>query len=278
MIRAKSSPDIMTKTVLITGASTGIGRSTALLFAEKGWTVIATMRSPEKADWITENIHPMRLDVTDLESIQSAIAKSLTQFGAIDVLVNNAGYGLLGAFENCSPEQIRKQFDTNVFGLMEVTRAVLPHFRERRSGVIINVTSIAGRMAFPTYTMYASSKWAVEGFSEGLQYELEPFNIRVKLIEPGPIKTDFYDRSPDVATSEITAYDEFVNQILPKMNQAGEKGAPPEAVAQTIYKAAIDPSRRLRYASDFLARTTLLTRKLLPDRILSTIIRSTFVR
>lgn len=268
----------MTKTVLITGASTGIGRSTALLFAEKGWTVIATMRSPEKADWITSNIHPMQLDVTDQESIHRAIAQSLSQFGTVDVLVNNAGYALMGAFENCSPEQIRKQFDTNVFGLMEVTRAILPHFRERRSGVIINVASMGGKMAFPIYSLYHSTKWAVEGFSDALQYELEPFNIRVKLIEPGPIKTDFYDRSPEIAKSDITAYDEFVNRLLPKMSHAGEQGAPPEVVAETIYKAAIDPSRRLRYQSDRLGQISLLLRKVLPDSVFSTMVRSNFVR
>ncbi|MER3434018.1 MAG: short-chain dehydrogenase/reductase [Leptolyngbya sp. ERB_1_1] len=268
----------MTKTVLVTGASTGIGRSTALLFAEKGWTVIATMRSPEKAEWITTNIHPLRLDVTDLESIHSAIAQSLEQFGTIDVLVNNAGYGLIGAFENCSPEQIRKQFDTNVFGLMEVTRAVLPHFRERRSGVIVNIASIGGRTAFPTYSLYHATKWAVEGFSDALQYELEPFNIRVKLVEPGPIKTDFYDRSPDIAKSEITAYDEFVNRILPKLKRAGEQGAPPEDVAETIYKAAIDSSRRLRYQSDLQGRILLTLRKVLPDSVFSTMVRSSVIR
>lgn len=268
----------MTKTVLITGASTGIGRSTALRFAQKGWTVIATMRSPEKADWITEKIHPLKLDVTDSESISGTIAQSLAQFGSIDVLVNNAGYGLIGAFENCSPEQIRKQFETNVFGLMEVTRALLPHFRERRSGVIINITSIGGRMAFPTYTMYNASKWAVEGFSEGLQYELEPFNIRVKVIEPGPIKTDFYDRSPDIAKSEITDYDEFVNRVLANLKRAGEQGEPAEVVADTIYKAAIDHSNQLRYSCDRLGGVFLTLRKVLPDNVFSTIIRNGMTR
>ena len=268
----------MTKTVLITGASTGIGRSTALLFAKKGWTVVATMRSPEKADWITENIYPMRLDVTDLESIQTAIANSLTQFGSIEVLVNNAGYALMGAFENCSTEQIRKQFDTNVFGLMEVTRSILPHFRERRSGVIINVASIGGKMAFPLYSLYHSTKWAVEGFSDSLQYELEPFNVRVKLIEPGPIKTDFYDRSADLAKSELEVYDEFSDKVLANMNKAGEQGAPPEEVAETIYRAAIDSSRQLRYPSDRSARLLLTLRKFLPDSVFSTMIRSSTIR
>lgn len=268
----------MAKTVLITGASTGIGRSTATLFAEQGWTVIATMRSPEKAKFESDQIHVLPLDVTDSQSIQTAIDKSLTQFGTIDVLVNNAGYGLLGAFENCTPEQIQRQFATNVFGLMEVTRALLPHFRERRSGVIINIASIGGKISFPTYSLYNSTKWAVEGFSEGLQYELEQFNIRVKLIEPGPIKTDFYDRSPDIAKSNLTVYDEFVDKVLSKINDSKDQGAPPEEVAKTIFKAANDSSRKLRYPADSGARAGILARKLLPDSILSTMIRSTFVR
>lgn len=265
----------MSKTVLITGASTGIGRSTAILFAEKGWNVIATMRNPEKANFSSDKIHVLPLDVTNSDSIHTAIAKSL-EFGKIDVLVNNAGYGLMGAFENCSPAQIQRQFDTNVFGLMEVTRALLPHFRESRSGMIINVASIGGKMSFPTYSLYNSTKWAVEGFSEGLQYELEQFNIRVKLIEPGPIKTDFYDRSPEIATSDLKVYDEYVNKIIPKMNQAGEKAPAPEVVAKTIYKAATDPSRRLRYPADPGAWTAVILRKLLPSHIFSTIIRSNF--
>jgi NADP-dependent 3-hydroxy acid dehydrogenase YdfG len=268
----------MTKIVLITGSSSGIGRSTALLFAQKGWTVIATMRSPEKADWITKNIHPLPLDVTDAASIQTAIEKSFRQFGTIDVLVNNAGYALMGAFEDCSTAQIRQQFETNVFGLMEVTRAVLPHFRERRSGVIVNVASIGDRVAFPLYSLYHATKWAVEGFSDSLQYELEPFNIRVKLIEPGPIQTNFYNRSADLAQSDLTAYDEFSAKVLPHLKQAGEQGEPPEAVAETIYRAAIDPSRRLRYPSDRTARILLTLRKFLPDSVFSTMIRSSTIR
>lgn len=239
------------------------------------------MRSPEKAGALAslENVCCLRLDVTDPESISQAIAQALQRFGAIDVLVNNAGYGLIGAFEACSVEQIERQFATNVFGLMGVTRALLPHFRERRSGIIMNVSSIGGHMAFPLYSLYHSTKWAVEGFSDSLQYELEPFNIRVKLIEPGPIKTDFYDRSADLASKpELTAYDPFVAKVMTAMKKAGDTGSPPEVTAQVIYRAATDGSRRLRYPAGGNAGALLLFRKLMPDRWFGGIIRSAMLR
>lgn len=272
----------MAKTVLITGASTGIGLATAKLFQQRGWNVVATMRSLEKkSDLMTlDNTLCLRLDVTDSpDLIAQAVTDALEKFSAIDVLINNAGYALLGAFEACTPEQIERQFATNVLGLMAVTRAVLPHFREQRSGTIINVASIGGKMAFPLYSLYHSAKWAVEGFSESLQYELEPFNIRVKVIEPGPIKTDFYGRSADPATRpELTAYDEFVENVTAKLKQAGDNGSPPEVTAQVIYQAAIDTSKRLRYPAGGNAGLLLLLRKLLPDRIFSTIVRSSMIR
>jgi NADP-dependent 3-hydroxy acid dehydrogenase YdfG len=271
----------MTKTVLITGASSGIGRSTALKFHQQGWTVVATMRSLEKAGDLTtlNNVHCLSLDVTDQQSIQRTVTASLEKVGAISVLINNAGYALLGTFEACTPEQIQRQFQTNVFGLMEVTRSLLPHFRERKSGTIINIASIGGKMTFPLYSLYHSTKWAVEGFSEALQYELEPFNIRVKIIEPGPIKTDFYSRSADVATRNgLTAYDTFIAKVLPNLNKAGDTGGTPETVAEIIYQAATDGSRKLRYPAGGNAGTLLLLRKILPDRAFSKMVRSSVIR
>jgi NAD(P)-dependent dehydrogenase (short-subunit alcohol dehydrogenase family) len=271
----------MTKTVLITGASSGIGRSAALKFQQQGWTVIATMRSPEKAGDLAklDNVHCLPLDVTDRQSIQRTVTESLEKFGEISVLINNAGYALLGAFEACTPEQIQRQFQTNVFGLMEVTRSLLPHFRERQSGTIINVASIGGKMTFPLYSLYHSTKWAVEGFSEALQYELEPFNIRVKIIEPGPIKTDFYSRSADVATHDgLTAYVTFIAKVLPNLNKAGDAGGTPETVADIIYQAATDGSHKLRYPAGGNAGTLLLLRKILPDRAFSKMVRSSVIR
>ncbi len=276
----------MTKTVLITGASSGIGRATALYFQKRGWNVAATMRSPEqviskeagRANSLTnlDRLAFLKLDVTDSDSIKAAVAEAIEKFGAIDVLVNNAGYGMLGAFETSTPEQIQRQFNTNVFGLMETTRAVLPHFRDRQSGVIVNVASVGGRVAFPLYSLYHSTKWAVEGFSESLQHELLAFNIRVKIIEPGPIKTDFYDRSAErTSNPDFPEYEALSDRVLTKLNQIGTTGASPHVVAKTIYTASTDNSWKLRYPADPLAKQLLLARKLLPDFLFTKLIRQT---
>jgi NAD(P)-dependent dehydrogenase (short-subunit alcohol dehydrogenase family) len=258
----------MSKTVFITGASTGIGRATAQLFQQQGWNVVATMRSPEKSPELANlaNVLCLSLDVTQLETIHAAIDRAISQFGAIDVIINNAGYALIGAFEACEMADIRGQFETNVFGLMEVTRAILPHFRQRQQGIVVNVASIGGRMTFPIYSPYHATKWAVDGFSESLQYELRQFNIKVKIIEPGAIKTDFYGRSVNVAKKAgLTAYDDYIDRTLPKMDRAGANGSPPSVTAQAIYKASTDGSWKLRYPAGGNASLLLSLRKLLPD-------------
>lgn len=268
----------MPKTILITGSSSGIGKATTIHFAEQGWNVVATMRTPEKAgDWAKhKNITLTRLDVLDSDSIQHAINSTISKFGKLDAIVNNAGYGLVGPFEASTPEQIQRQFDTNVFGLMNVCRAVLPHFRERRDGTIINVASIGGRVTFPLYSLYHGTKWAVEGFSESLQFELQPFNIRVKIIEPGAIKTDFYDRSMDVISKpELTAYDAFVNRAMPNMNKFGETAPGPEVVAKVIYRAATDGSWKMRYQAN---GALLILRRLLPISWFLGIVRKAVLR
>lgn len=271
----------MPQTVLITGASTGIGYATANLFQQQGWQVIATMRSPEKVPELAAlpNVICLPLDVTDPAAIQTTVQAVLQQVSAIDVLVNNAGYGLIGAFEACTPAEVQRQFATNVFGLMDMTRSLLPQFRAQRSGVIINVSSIGGRMAFPLYSLYNSTKWAVEGFSEALQYELAAFNIRVKLIEPGPIKTDFYARSATFASQpDLTAYDTFTAQVKATLDNAAETGSPPSVTAQVIYRAATDGSRRLRYPAGGNASAILLLRQLLSDRPLHALTRALMIR
>jgi len=258
----------MTQTVFITGASSGIGRSTARLFQERGWNVAASMRSPDQAgDWIKQDrTLGLRLDVTDGESIRAAMDRAVTYFGAVDVLVNNAGYGTVGPFEASTPEQVERQIATNVTGLMNVTRAFLPHFRERRRGVIVNVASMGGRITFPLYSVCHATKWAVEGFSEALVCELEPFGIRVKIIEPGAIKTDFYDRSLEVLTRPgLTAYDGFVARAMRTMQKAGADAPGPEIVARTIHRAATDGRHRLRYPAN--SASILLLRRLLPTGV-----------
>lgn len=154
----------MPQTIFITGASTGIGRAAALHFRDKGWNVAATMRNPaEHADLAAEKVLTCALDVTQPATIRPAMEQALKAFGHIDVLVNNAGYGTFGPFEAATDEQIERQYATNVTGLMYVTRAFLPHFRERRSGTIINISSVGGRATFPLFSLYHGTKWAVEG-------------------------------------------------------------------------------------------------------------------
>lgn len=257
----------MKKTILITGTSSGIGKSTALYFASKGWNVAATMRTPEKEKELSkvDGVKLFKLDVTDPISIQSAIEESISVFGGIDVVVNNAGYGGVGVFEAASQEQIQRQFDTNVFGVMNVTRAILPYFRQKKSGTIINVTSVGGLITFPIYSVYHSTKWAVEGFAEALQYELRPFNIKIKNIEPGAIKTDFYDRSQDLFKKEgLTDYDNYAKVAFENTQNAGVNAPGPEVVAKKIYKAALDRSFRLRYPAGPQAPALLFLRRLLP--------------
>jgi NAD(P)-dependent dehydrogenase (short-subunit alcohol dehydrogenase family) len=256
----------MDKVILITGASSGIGRETAKLFQAKNWKVAATMRSPEKATDLQKiaDLETFRLDVTDVESIKTAIADVIKKFGRIDVVVNNAGYGLIGAFEAASPEQIEKQFQTNVFGLMNVCREILPYFREQKRGTIINVASVGGRVTFPLYSLYHATKWAVEGFSESLSYEVGQFNIKIKIIEPGPIKTDFYDRSQDVTRRDgLTAYDAIIDKAMPNMQKAGETAPDGRVVAETIWTAATDGTNKLRYGVN--TKGILTARKFLPD-------------
>lgn len=265
------------KTVLITGASTGIGRVTAQMFADRGWNVAATMRTPEKSDLATKSdrIRLFKLDVTDQASVDAAVRDVIAQFGAIDVVVNNAGYGLLGPFEAQTDEQIRRQFETNLFGVLNVTRAVLPHMRERKQGRIINVGSAAGRMTIPLYSMYSATKWALEGFSEGLWLELRQHNIKVKIIEPGMIKTDFFERGREVATKPgLTAYDDFTALVMPNLTAWEEAGAEPVLVARSIWRASTSIWPRLRYQPN--ATFTVWARGWVPGHLYVRLIRRIF--
>jgi NAD(P)-dependent dehydrogenase (short-subunit alcohol dehydrogenase family) len=262
----------MQKTVLITGGSSGIGLATVHYFASKGWDVVATMRNPEvKAAEFKgkKNVDLVRLDVLDRESIQSAVRHAQAKFGGIDVLVNNAGYAMKGVFEASTSEQIRRQIETNVLGLMDVTREVIPVMRKQGGGVIVNISSIGGRIAMPLYSIYQSTKFAVEGFSESLYYELRSQNIKVKLMEPGVIITDFYTRSMNRAESNgLRSYDELVKVASASEEKLKTKGSTPDVVAKRIFEAATDGRRRLRYHAGKYSTTMLILRKLLPDRVL----------
>ncbi|HMJ09543.1 MAG TPA: SDR family oxidoreductase [Pyrinomonadaceae bacterium] len=269
----------MDKVVLVTGASSGIGKETVKLFQAKSWKVAATMRNLQNAAELANivDVSCLRLDVTDEESIRAAIAETLEKFGRIDAVVNNAGYAVVGAFEAASREQIEQQFQTNVFGLMNVCREILPYFREQKRGYIVNVSSVGGRMTFPLYSVYHAAKWAVEGFSESLQYEVEQFNIRIKIIEPGPIRTDFYGRSQDVTKKEgLTAYDNFIARAMPNLQRSGELGPDGSVVAQVIYDSVTDRSKRLRYTVN--TKGMLAAKRFLPHGVYTRLIRTAVLR
>lgn len=254
------------KTVFITGASSGIGRATAKLFAKNGWQVIATMRRPDEEKELGKlpNTMVTYCDVTDKTSIEKAVKAGIARFGKIDALVNNAGYYTVGVLEAATDEQIRRQLDTNLLGLIETTQAVLPYMRKGEGGTIINLSSIAGRISIPLQTLYHATKYAVEGFSESLQYEVAPFNIRVKLIEPGTIKTDFTGRSMTVvAQDKMTAYQPYANKVFGNLVKNGNAGSDPEGVAKTIYKAATDGKKKMRYPTGKM-KSMIKLRQLLP--------------
>lgn len=241
----------MTRTVLITGASQGIGRATARHFRRCGWNVIATMRTPEEEEQFRADdaVFVTRLDVQDHASIDGAVEAGLARFGAIDALVNNAGYGAYGPLEASPIEAIRRQFEVNVIGLLATTKALLPHFRTSGRGTVVNISSSGGRVAFPLGTAYHGSKFAVEGLSEALLYELEPLGIRVKIVEPGMTRTGFVDAidfSNDIGLRE---YQPLVERLMNVMGPMAENGAAPESVAEVIYAATTDGSDRLRYAA-----------------------------
>ena len=216
------------------------------------------MRKPsDNADLASGRVRILELDVTNPATIRPAVDQALQAFGQVDVLVNNAGYGAFGPLEAATNEQIERQYATNVTGLMYVTREFLPHFRERKSGTIINISSVGGRATFPFYSLYHGSKWAVEGFSESLNFELQPFGIRVKLVEPGSIKTDFITRSLDVLKKDgVNVYDDFVKRVTDAWN-AARNASSPEMVADVIYQAATDGTDQLRYIAGDDAKMVL---------------------
>lgn len=243
------------QTVLITGASSGFGEAAAHCFAAQGWNVIATMRNPAAAPPALIDGPRMlvtRLDVQDRQSIEAAIEQGIERFGRIDVLVNNAGYGLFGIFEGVSREAIEQQFAVNVFGVMDVTRAVLPHFRANASGTIINVSSGAGAIGFPMASVYSASKFALEGWSEGLSYELASLGIRVKIIEPGgALKTNFMSRT-GVEAAHVQALEDYTPflQHVGKLYGGMAHTSQPDAVERVvgaIFEAATEGAERLRH-------------------------------
>ena len=271
----------MASTVFITGCSSGIGAAAVRHFAAQGWNVAATLRQPAAASFEqgTGQVAAFALDVTDPASVDAAVQQALARFGAIDVLINNAGYGLFGPFETATPEVVDRQFATNVGGVLAVTRAVLPGMRERGSGVIINVASLTGLVAMPLYSLYAASKFAVVGFSQSLSHELAPFGIRVKVFTPGAVATDFSGRSL-VRTFEGDGgpYAASINKALAAFgaNRGAGNAMSPEQLAQALYGAATDGSAQVLYVTGDDALAILKMRQELGDEALLAGVRQRF--
>jgi len=244
------------KVAIVTGSSSGIGLESALLLARNGYITYATMRSPEKDTSIKTAVQkeglPIRvvqLDVTDDSSVKNAVDHIISEAGRIDVLVNNAGYGLGGALEDLSMEEIKSQYETNLFGLIRVTQAVLSTMRKQRSGRILNLSSGAGIFGYPGGSAYVSTKFAVEGLSESIAYELEPFGIKVILIEPGFIRTNFTNVMvvAKKAQDPASPYSELMQKIMASASELAKNASDAELVANIILDAASNPNPRLRY-------------------------------
>lgn len=244
------------KVAVVTGTSSGIGHETSLALARSGFRTYATMRNLNKSENIKsvatkENlpIHINQLDVTDDISIKNAVQAILSEVGRIDVLVNNAGYALNGAFEDLTTDEIKAQFETNLFGVIRTTQAILPIMRKQEFGIIVNMSSGAGRLGYPGGSAYVSTKFAVEGLSESMAYELEPFGIKVVLVEPGVIRTNFANAMVVAKKSQDpnSPYSQIMQKMATSFEHMMENGSSPDLVAKVVLKAVTSENPSLRY-------------------------------
>ncbi|NUU64097.1 SDR family oxidoreductase [Paenibacillus agri] len=267
---------------LITGSSSGFGLLTAITLAKKGFKVAATMRNLSRnseleqrarQEGVLDKLYFIHMDVTDQASIDMAVAKVTATFGRIDMLVNNAGYAVGGFVEEVTMDDWRGQIETNLFGLIAVTKAVLPLMRRQESGTIINVGSISGLSGFPGYAPYAASKFAVEGFSESLRHEMSPFGIKVVIVEPGSFRTAIWGKGLDsITTSPDSPYRERLDAVLSYTRKTAESAPDPQQVADLIGRIAGMSSPRLRYPIGKGTRILRWAKTLLPWKWLERII------
>lgn len=240
------------KTIFITGASSGIGKATAKLFQSKGWHVIATMRTPEKEQELSqlENVSLLPLDVTDPAQIQTCVNEAI-KLAKIDVVFNNAGHGLYGPLETYSDEQITGLLNTNLLSVIRITQAFIPYFRQQGAGLFIATSSMGGMTAFPFSALYHAAKWGLEGFSESMYFELSKFNIGIKTILPGGVRTDYVGRSMTYGTEKIDAYQPIMDKAEKVMSNlmVPENLTPPEIIADTVFEAATDNKDQIRYVA-----------------------------
>jgi NAD(P)-dependent dehydrogenase (short-subunit alcohol dehydrogenase family) len=271
---SSSSPSSNNKVAVVTGSSSGIGYETSLMLARNSFLTYATMRNLNKSENIKsiaakENL-PFRitqLDVTDSVSINTAIQAILSETGRIDVLVNNAGYVLDGAFEDLSLDEIKAQYETNVFGLIGTTQAVLPTMRKQKSGIIVNISSAAGRFGYPGGSAYISTKFAVEGLSESMAYELEPFGIKVIIIEPGVIRTNIFNSVVVAKKSQgpNSPYSQMKQKVASSFERMMKNASSPELVAKVVLEAVTNQNPNLRYVAGKDAETWLDAKRNMSD-------------
>ena len=256
------------KTIFITGTSSGLGRAAAKLFSAKGWRVIATMRGKDaQTDAELGRLPGMAilpLDVTDPAQISECVAKARA-IGPVDVVFNNAGYGMAGPLEGLTDAQIVRMVNTNLMGAIRITKALVPHFRERRMGLFLNTTSIGGLIAVPFNSMYHATKWGLEGWCESMAFELKRFGIGMKILEPGGMRTDFFARSFDTAKHE--AYGALVERVMGAITDPKTlvTYSTPEQIAEVVYEAATDGKDQLRYVAGADAKATYATRREMGD-------------
>jgi len=271
----------MAKTIFITGTSTGLGRLTALHFAKNGWNVAATMRNPEKETAFAAfpNIKVFKLDVTQMDSVVSAVEDAIAAFGVVDVIVNNAGIGMYGALELTADADINKQFDVNVKGVINVIRAFLPHLRANRSGKIINISSVMGiSTALPLGSLYNMSKFALEGLTEGLTFELKPLNIDLHLVEPGGFGSAFGENVTFSRSDIIKDYDVITDKVSKVMASATtDPKVDAQPIADEIYALATGKSTAFRTVVGKDAKMVVLLRKLLPIKTFLNLLGKKFV-
>lgn len=244
----------MNKTIFITGTSSGLGKAAAKLFASKSWTVIAAMRQPEKETELTHlpNVYLLKLDISNAEQI-AEVAAEAEKISPIDVLLNNAAYGLMGAFEGTTDEQLEQQINTNFLGTILVTKSFLPYLRARKSGTILTVTSSTANIPYPFVAVYAATKSALETWTEGMSYELNRFGINIKTIVPAYIQTHFGSNAQMVFHQD---YQEIFNQYITAMQaDSNAKRDTPEDIANIVYQAATDNRKQLHYTAGNLSAT-----------------------
>jgi NAD(P)-dependent dehydrogenase (short-subunit alcohol dehydrogenase family) len=261
------------KVALVTGSSRGIGFVTSITLARNGFLTYASMRNLDKEKEIRlvgdKEMIPLKtiqLDVTDSTSVNNAIKSIMEQSGRIDVLVNNAGYGLVGAFEELSIEEIKQQYETNLFGVIRVTQAVLPIMRKQKSGIIVNMSSGAGRFGYPNGSAYVSTKFALEGLSESVAYEVEPFGIKIVLVEPGFVRTNFSNVVAKKSQSTDSQYSKMTEKMAASIDQMKVKSSSPELVANIVLEIVTNKNPNLRYLAGKDVEQWMEQKKHMTDR------------